>query len=202
MSRVIPQVTFVILVLMLLVSGCAFTQTPTQTVRSATEQLLLSSAVERSLTDLTLPLPEDSSVALEVAGFAVPPVTVASADLTFVREAVAGRLGELGFRVRSRPDEATYLGRIMIQALGTVQGETFFGMPAVQSVLIPFALPELTLYKRQIQHSHMRFWIDLYEQATGRFVRSTPWHIGSAYYNQYTILFLITFYTTDLIEPP
>lgn len=184
--------------------GCAFTRTPSQTLRTATEQLLLSTALDRSLTDLTVPLAEGSSIAIQAVGFAVPPVAayVGNVDLDVVRAAVAGRIGELGFLIRDKPDQAQYLAHIIIQSLGTVQGETFFGMPPVQSVIIPFSLPELTLYKQQAQAAHMRYWIDLYEVATGRFIRSTPIHMGSAYYNQYTFLFLIKFHTTDLTLPP
>jgi hypothetical protein len=89
-----------------------------------------------------------------------------------------------------------------VQALGTVQGETFFGMPPVQSVIIPFALPELTLYKRQAQTGYMRYSLDIYDSSTGRLVRSTPWYAGSSYYNQYTFLFLFKYNSTDLILPP
>jgi hypothetical protein len=39
--------------------------------------------------------------------------------------------------------------RVLVQFLGTVQGETFSGMPSVQSVIGSFAFPELTLYKAQ-----------------------------------------------------
>jgi hypothetical protein len=76
--------------LVLLVSGCAFTRTPTQTPRSATEQLLLSQAIERSLQDLSIPLMEGSSVIVETVGFAVPPASIIPSDLTYVRDAVAG----------------------------------------------------------------------------------------------------------------
>jgi hypothetical protein len=90
----------------------------------------------------------------------------------------------------------------MVQALGTEQGVTFFGMPPVQSVIIPFALPELTLFKLQNQRAYTRLSLDIFETATGRLVRSTPWYVGSSYYNQYTILFFIYFRTTDLVLPP
>jgi hypothetical protein len=89
-----------------------------------------------------------------------------------------------------------------VQAFGTEQGETFFGMPPVQSVILPFALPELTLFKLQNQMAYMRCSFDIFESATGRHVRSTPWYVGSSYYNQYTILFFIYFRTTDLVLPP
>lgn len=193
---------FVSCLLVLLTSGCAFTRTPTQTPRTATEQLLLSQAIERSLHDLSIPLTEGSSVIVETVGFAVPPTSIVPSDLTYVRDAVAGQLGRLGFRIHPQAEESRYIVRVLVQSLGTVQGETFFGMPSVQSVIIPFSLPELTLYKAQVQSGYMRYSIDLYDAASGRLIRSTPWYAGSSYYNQYTFLFIFKYNATDLFLPP
>ena len=187
---------------MLFISGCAFSRTPSQTVRTATEQLLLSQAIERSLHDLSVPLSEGSTVMIETVGFAVPPTAFIPSDLNYARDTVAGRLGQLGFRIHPKDEEPKYIVRVLVQSLGTVQGETFLGMPPVQSVIVPIALPELTLYKAQRQSGYMRYSIDIYEAATGRFIRSTPWYTGSSYYNQYTFLFLFRYNTTDLILPP
>ena len=92
--------------------------------------------------------------------------------------------------------------RVMVQSLGTSQSLTFLGMPAVQSVLLPFALPELTLYRKQNQLAYARIKLDIFENATGRLIGSTPWWVGKTFYNQYTILFFMFFNTTDLNDPP
>ncbi|WP_447983028.1 hypothetical protein [Nitrospira sp. Nam74] len=191
---------FVCCLLILLVSGCAFSRPPSQTVRTATEQLLLSQAIERSLHDLSLPLAEGSTVMIETAGFAVPPTAFIPSDLNYARDTVAGRLGQLGLRIHPKNEEPEYIVRVLVQSLGTVQGETFIGIPSV--AVLGFALPELTLYKAQFQSGYMRYSIDVYESATGRFIRSTPWYTGSSYYDQYTVLFLFRYNTTDLILPP
>lgn len=198
-------------------AGCGFVQEVSKTPRTATEQLLLSQAVEGALADLALPLPEGTSVSLEISGlqtdrahlhldeedvkFGV--IDSPSWDLAFVRDLVAGRLGELGYRIQTRPDGgATHVVRVLVQAMGTNQGKTFFGMPSVQSVLIPFSLPQLTLYQELSQLAHVRFHVQIFETATGRFIDSTPMLRGSTYYDQYTVLFFITFKITDLIAPP
>ena len=103
----------------------------------------------------------------------------AGSDLPMVRGFVEGRLGELGYQLQGRQQEARYRVRVMVQALGTEQGVTFFGMPPVQSVIIPFALPELTLFKLQNQRAYTRLSLDIFQTATGRLVRSTPWYVGS-----------------------
>lgn len=214
--RASRRAPLVALVLSSLLSGCALTQEVSKTPRSAIEQLLLSQAVERALEGLEVPLPEGESVRVEVSGlqtdrahlhldeqegtFGV--IDSPSWDLAFVRDLVAGRLGELGYQVRKREEEATYLARVLVQAMGTNQGKTFFGIPPIQSLIIPFALPQLTLYQEQDQLAHVRLHLDLFEAATGRFVRSTPWMAGNTYYNQYTVFFFFTFRRTDLVAAP
>ncbi len=202
--------------LLSMLSGCALPQEVTKTPRSAIEQLLLTQAVDRALEELTAPLPDGEAIRVEVSGlqtdrahlhldeqdesFGV--IDSPSWDLTFVRDAVGGRLGELGYRVRKREEDAAYLVRVMVQSMGTNQGKTFFGIPPIQSIIIPFALPALTLYQVLDQVAYVRFHLDIFEIPSGRFVRATPWMSGTTYYNQYTILFFFTFRTTDLIDPP
>jgi hypothetical protein len=185
------------------------------TPRSAVEQLLLTQAVKRALADLAVPLPEGAMVTIEVSGLqtdrahvhlnevqAFGVIDAPSWDLAYVRDAAAARLGELGYLVTRTVDDTAYVARVMVESMGTNQGRTFFGMPPVQSVLIPFSLPQLTLYQEIDQLAQVRLYLDLYESRTGRFIRSTPSWIGSAYYNQYTILFFFSFRTTDLVQVP
>ena len=205
-------------------AGCATPREPSRTPRTAIEQLLLSQAIERSVAHLEIPLPSDSAVFLDVSGFGTDPVVLQSrgegvrkqpnapagpmmvygpsADLLIVRDLVAARLGSLGLRLQTREEEAGYRVRVLVRALGTEQGENFFGMPPVQSVLLPFSLPELTLYRAQNQSGYVRYSIDVFDAGTGRLVRSTPTYIGSAYYNQYTVFFFLTFRSTDVVTPP
>ena len=197
--------------------GCALIQEVSKTPRTATEQLLLSQAVEQALVELALPLPEGTPVSLEVSGlqtdrahlhmdeqdekFGV--IDSPSWDLAFVRDLVAGRLGELGYRIRSHTNgDVSHVVRVLVQAMGTNQGRTFFGIPPIQSVLIPFALPQLTLYLKLDQVAHVRFHVQVFESGTGRFVNSTPMLMGNTYYDQYTVLFFFTFKITDLLAPP
>lgn len=78
---------------------------------------------------------------------------------------------------------------------------SFFGFPPVQNVLLPFALPEISVCKGQYQSRYTRFRLDIYETGTGKFIRSTPWVQGSTYFNEYTVFFFIDFHTTELIAP-
>ena len=190
-------------------------QEVSKTPRSATEQLLLTESVKRALIDLDVPLPKGATVAIQVGGLqtdrahvhmseeeAFGVVDAPSWDLGYVRDAATARLGALGYLVRRSAGETAYVARVMVESIGTNQGKTFFGMPPVQSVLIPFALPQLTLYQEIDQLAHVRLHVDLYDGASGGFIRSTPTWIGTAYYNQYTVLFFLTWTSTDLVAAP
>jgi hypothetical protein len=195
-------------------SACSLLKEPSRTPRTSIEQLLLTQALERSLKDVTNPLPEPAAIHLEVTGlsrlssYAGRPGSTTEGvqygpgtDLPFVLEAVASRLGELGSQIRQDPLEADYLVRIMVQALGTEQSQTFFGIPSAPSLILPVVPPEIPLYKAQYQQAHVRWLLNIYERSTGRFLRSTPMYTGDAYFNQFTIFF-VSFRRTDLLEAP
>jgi hypothetical protein len=209
--------------LSVLLFGCAMTREPSRTPRTAVEQLLLSQALTRSLEYLAVPLAPDDRIYVEIAGFphdrsvlegrfldaasaeTSPPPRILrhpASDLPVMQSKIEARLGELGAAVRPGPDEADYRIRVTVEALGTEQGESFVGMPPVQSVLLPFALPQLTLYRAQRQQGYVRFTLDLYEARTGRLLRSTAAHEGKAYYTQFTAFFFVTWEGTDLTSRP
>lgn len=186
---------FVILLATCLLSACAPTRDTSKSLRSATEQLLLSQAVERSLEEVTVPMLKDATVVLEVAGL--------TSDQFYVRDALAAHLaGKVGAKIRNQQADAKYLVRVMVQALGTELDQSFFGMPQVEGGLIPIALPELPLYKFVRQVGYVRYALHVYDIATGQLALATPWFTKTAASRQYTVLFFFTFRTSTLIDPP
>lgn len=75
-------------------------------------------------------------------------------------------------------------------------------MPPIQSVLIPFSLPQLTLYQNLSQDGYVRYAMDLIERTSGKLFYSTPWYHQQTYHDQYTIFFFITYRLTDLADAP
>jgi hypothetical protein len=198
----------------ILFCGCTLEQEFSRTPRTAVEQLLLTQSVELALHNLTAFLPEQSSLRIDVTGLQTDRANFnmfggqrgilhgPSADLLLVRDAVATGLGRLGYRIEPQDTPPVYLARVVVEALGTTQGLTFFGMPPVQSVIVPIALPALTVYKAEAQKGYARLHVDFFEYQSGKLVGSTPTIIGRTYYNQYTLLFFWTWQTTDLPAPP
>jgi hypothetical protein len=205
-------VVFLVLPLTVLTAACALNREPSRTPRTAIEQLLLMHAAQRSLSTLSLPIPEDAALFIQVTGLSRLSYPVdrgldqeglmlgPPTDLSYVREVVTGRLGEMGFRIADREDNADYLVKIIVHALGTEQGESLVGLPQVS--VLGFALPEIALFKAQNQIAHARFSLDIYERPSNRFLRSTPIYTGDAFHNQYTVFFIFSFRRTDLIQAP
>ena len=210
-----------------LLASCTVPREITKTARSAIEQLLLAEALNRSLLDVALPLSVDESLYMEVTGLQLGylsplvPLTSVSAsgetstiatstsayfspanDLAFVKDAVAAHLGVLGYRVAKREEDASYRVRVVVQSFGTSQSTSFFGMPPIQSVLIPFSLPQLTVYQNLAQDGYVRYGVEVIERSTGRLFYSTPWHSHRTFHDQYTVLFFFTWRVTDLEEAP
>jgi hypothetical protein len=76
--------------------------------------------------------------------------------------------------------------KVTLEAFGTLQDQTFFGIPSIGGGFIPLSLPELSFYTAVRQRGHARLSIDFVEETKGRLVSSTPLHERNAYYNQYT----------------
>jgi hypothetical protein len=123
-------------------------------------------------------------------------------DLGMVRGIVEGRLMQLGYTPVDRRDEADLYVRLLVLSMGTDQGQSFLGMPAIQSTIIPFSTPALTLYEAQRQIAYVRYRLQIYESRTGKWHAPAEWYEGLAYYNQYTLLFFFTFRGTDLVQAP
>ena len=207
------RVWFVVLFVMGL-GGCSLEQELSRTPRTAVEQVLLTQALTHGLKNLTLQLPGGVNVQVDATGLEsdrsrlrmtnsdLGSLNSPARDILYIRDLVAAELGRRGYLVRARDTESPYLVRVMAESFGTMQGITFFGMPPVQSVLIPFALPELTLYKQQNQSGYARLHLDIYDNRTGEFLGSSATLVGRTFYNQYTLLFFLTWNRTDIDAPP
>ena len=179
-----------------LVAGCSTTQRNTQSSRTAVEQLLLSEAVKRSFPSDPgefLPIPRGAGVAINTVGM--------TADQAFLQQVLAGWLGQQGYLVQKDGKDATHRVDVVVEALGTELSGTFMGMPPIQSQLIPFALPELALYKSQYQTGYAKFHLNVFGLAAGNFLGSNSF-LADAYYNDYTVLFVLSHTFTDLPSVP
>ena len=185
------------LVIIVLMSACSTTHKNTQTLRTATEQLLLSEAVLKSLPqqiDTPLPIPLGAKVAIDTSGI--------SLDQHIVKQAMAGWLGQHGYLVQNDKADATHWVNVNVESLGTEYADSFFGIPPIQGGIIPISTPELAIYKAEYQTGYVKFHFDIIELPSGRFVQTTAPFLAEKFYNNYTVLFMFSFEKTDLIAPP
>jgi hypothetical protein len=114
---------------------------------------------------------------------------------------VAGWLGQHGYTVEGNAENATHRINIVLNSLGTELGNTFFGIPAIQASLIPISLPELAIYKADYQTGYANFYFDIFELPSNRFVASSSPFIADTFFNAYTVLFVFTHKSTNLVSP-
>ncbi len=107
--------------LTLLVTGCVSTRYQTETPRSATEQLLLSDAIEAAVAELEWPDVSGRAVAVEV-------VALSAGDASYLAAAAEARLAAAGAQLVD-PGEAQLLLVLRAGALGTVSRSASFGIP-------------------------------------------------------------------------
>lgn len=171
--------------------GCSATRDVTKTPRTPIEQLLVSQSIQRGL--------DVSAEIFAPRGSATVVADGLTADDRFVQEVVMDWLRQQGWHVSKHGE---YLVHVTVYALGTEQAENFFGIPPVSGSLLPISVPELALYKASRQRGYARFALTVSETPGGRLINSTPVLEGDVYFNQYTVLFAVSFHTTDLAPPP
>jgi len=176
----------------LVFSGCSSSPQTTNTPRSTLEQLLLSQSLERTLRAASIPFVPGESVSVEAVGL--------TGDKDFAKELVVHWLRQKGLRVGTEAPK--YLIRVVLHAFGTEQSVTFFGIPAIQSTIIPFALPELAIYKAIKQRGYTRLFLEVSDKKSGALIASSPAFEDDVYYNQYVFLFIFTNDSTDIVPPP
>ncbi|MDR4459798.1 MAG: hypothetical protein MRJ67_04645 [Nitrospirales bacterium] len=196
-SHIPNMLKLLVPIILTLFSACApVKELPNPDQATAIEQFLITQAVDRSLNNESatpLPLQPEETVTLDTT------------DLTVEKSVFIGALGqwlgEQGLLLTPEAKHANYRIQVLIQSLGTEQSQSFFGIPPIQSVVIPFALPEIALYKAQYQTGFTRFRLDIFENTTGKFIRSTPWFEATTYFNEYTLFFFFSFHVTNLLGP-
>jgi hypothetical protein len=166
-----------------------------------TQQVLYSEAIQRGLKDLDVGIPHGTPITLEMSGLRVDQSLHGDVIHRHMKNVVAGRLGQQGLIIRKEEKDATYRARLIIESLGSTERIRMLGMPATNSVLLPIATPELALWKRVLHQGYTRFYLDIFEIDSGRFIRSTDPQIGTVNLIDYTAFFFFRWRETDMDLP-
>jgi hypothetical protein len=169
------------LVWALSILGCSYQRYHTETPRSATEQLLLSGAVQRAVAKLEWP---------DIAGRPVTVETVSlnDSDAPYLNAVAEARARKLGARVVQR-DEAEMVLVVLAGSLGTASRQATFGVPSLPT---PFGVttPELPIVSALKQRGYVGLRLVAYDPA-GKHVAESPAVLERASFEIHSFLFLV-----------
>ena len=182
-----------VIVALTTLGGCAASSQLIPSQPSAVTQQLLVRSLERAL------------MKLDVSRFAGRKVSVELTSQSygaqaFAMEFVTMWLEARGVRVTSESPDLTV--KVIASVLGTDRGETFFGIPQLQSTLIGVPTPEVSLFKwvRNRGLTEMSFFV--FDARTNTYLETVGPGIGRSKQDDVTILIVINFTTTDVEDRP
>jgi hypothetical protein len=155
--------------------GCGTTRS-TDTMRTATEQLLISDAIDRAVQEVDFRPLSGQTVYLDSS--MLEDVT----DRNYLVSTVRQHLLASGCTLRNERDEADFIVEARAGAVGTDRNDLLFGIPAtnVPQILplqgMPAAIPEVPLAKRRDQRGIAKISMFAYHRESGHPV----WQSGLA----------------------
>jgi hypothetical protein len=148
-------------------TGCGTTRW-TDTKRTATEQMLISDAVDRAVGQIDFSLLSGQAVYLDSQH--LDEVT----DKHYLISTLRQHMAASGCVLKDKRDDANYVVEARAGAVGTDRQDLLFGVPAMTLPTVapvagvPNALPEIALAKRTDQKAVAKLAVFAYERDTGR----------------------------------
>ena len=182
---------------LLLLAGCS-TQRETEPGRTATEQLLFSTAAERAADQLVFQLPEGTKVYVDgtfVEG------TDSKYLLSTIRDRILRRGNDLvDSRIAADVIIEPRVGAISVDRSKTLVGTPDFGIPV--PLAGPIEFPEIALFKRDTRQGVIKVAATAYNARTGLLIQSLDPVYGFAHRKDWVFLVFFSWDTNDLIPEP
>jgi hypothetical protein len=180
--------------LLLSLSGCV-TDRKTDTPRTATEELLVSTAADRAADALSKSIPAHSRLFVDTSDF---DATDGKYAIGAIRDALLRRNASLV----DKKTDADVVVELRSGALATNDHELLIGIPSF-SVPLPFAgpvnTPKIALYDRATQLGVAKFAASDLSAKTGALVASSAPQYGFAHKTDYIVLLFFGWSHEDLI---
>jgi len=141
-------------------AGCA-TRKLSTTSRTAIEQLLLSTAVDKALAKFDMPMLKGSKVFVDFAN-------LKGIDIEYLQVALRARVARQGAILVTKAEDADYVMEVASGALAMEDKSSLVGIPSLPVPQAPTALPEIALFKTIEQTAIMKLLIFVHQN--GRFV--------------------------------
>lgn len=158
---------FLVLLVACACVGCGTTKW-SDSPRTATEQLLISDAVDRAISEIDFTALEDRSVYLDTRYIAT------TLDQNYVTSTLRQHMLASGCVIKDKAEDSDFVVEVRAGSLGTNRNDVLLGVPATQlpSVgLLPTgvaAIPEIALSKRTSQQAVCKIAVFAYDRMSGR----------------------------------
>lgn len=147
-------------------SGCGTTRT-TNTARSATEQLLISDAVDRAVVQVDFTPLAGQTVYIDESrlGDVV--------DKSYLASTLRQHMLASGCVLKDKREDAEFIVEPRAGAVGTDNHDLLFGLPAVNvpqttaTAMLPAAIPEIPIAKKRYQRGVAKLAVFAYRRDTG-----------------------------------
>ncbi len=169
-----------------------------QPARTATEQLLFSTAAERVCDKLALQIPENSKVFVDAS-------YVEGIDSNYLVAALRDRILRAGGLLVATRDDADLVFEPRVGAYSLDRKRSLIGLPSIP-IPIPLAgdltIPELALYKRDRQQGVVKLALTTYDARTGALRQSLDPVYGFSQKTDWVVLLVVDWHTNDLMPDP
>lgn len=186
------------------VVACAFvlaacsTQRESEPARTATEQLLFSTAAERAADKLALNLQPGTRVFVD-------PAYVEGTDSKYLMSTLRDRVLKRGAALAEGKDKADVVLEPRVGAISVDRDKTLLGIPEMK-IPVPLAgpieTPEIALFRKGSRQGVIKVATTAYDAKSGALIQSLEPVVGFANKNDWTVLLFFSWDSNDLMAEP
>ena len=178
---------------LLFLSGCADPRI-TNTGRNAVEQLLLTTAVDRTISKLDFRMLAGEKVRIDYSN--LTPQT----EKNYVQAALEAKVAAAGAIIALKAEEAKFILRPVCGTLATEDTKVMFGTPQlpvpIPDMSLSIVIPELPLYKRVNRYGVCKLGVEILEAKTNKQARIVGPVISQSIFTNW-VIFFVPFVTRD-----
>lgn len=179
--------------LVMVLSGCADPKI-TNTGRNAIEQMLLTTAVDRSVAKLDFRMLAKDKVRFDYSLLAT------QVDKNYVQASLESTVSAAGAIIALKPEEAKFVLRPVCAALATEDNKIMFGTPQlpvpIPDMSLSLVIPELPLYKRITRLGVCKLYVEILDAKTNKQLKMLGPVVSKSINNNWVICF-VPFVTRD-----
>lgn len=179
------------------ISACT-TQRSSVPARTATEELLISTAADRAAAAISLSVPKGTRVYIDRQYFQ-------GTDDGYALNAIRTQFLKQGLSVVDDRAQAQAIVNVSSGALSTDEKSLLVGIPALQVPALPVgtsvSVPEIALFKTAQDKGVAKFVATGYDAKTGKLIATSDPQYGFSHLTNHTIFLFFSWQTGDLVPP-